>query len=366
MGLANAFTAIADDASALWFNPAGIAFQDGAQVMIGGTLIIPSVDFTSNASNTPTTLGTTSSISNQVFFPPHLYVSYNAPGGRISYGIGVNSPFGLTTEWPTTAPFAAAAQYGRLEAINVNPNVAFKINDNFSIAAGVDYALMYNVDFNGTALRQNFNGDGWGWNAGVLYKTDKFGLGASYRSEIKVDATGQSRNAAGVSTNTITVTEPDMLNIGVAFLPTPDLTLSIDVDWVNWKKFKELAFTYTPSLPGVGTSLTVPENWKATTSFKFGAEWRYAENMRARAGYEFDPSPVKDADFTSLLPDNDRHAFVVGYGYDFNESATIDLAYMYVYFKDRNQTTSTGTNIVRNGLYEEGVHLVGVSLSHRF
>ncbi len=365
MGMANAFTAIADDASALWFNPAGIAFQEGAQVLVGGTVIIPKVDFTSNSSNT-VAIGTTSSISDQVFFPPHLYVSYNAPDGRISYGIGVNSPFGLTTEWPTTAPFAGAAQYGRLEAINVNPNLAFKVNDNFSIAAGVDYALMYNVDFNGTALRQNFDGDGWGWNAALLYKTDQFGFGVSYRSKIKVDATGKSRNAVAESANAITVTDPEMLNIGVAFLPNPDWTVSFDVDWVNWKRFTALSFTYTPALTGVGASLSVPENWKATTAFRAGAEWRYAKNMRIRAGYEFDPTPVKDEDFSPLLPDNDRHAFALGYGYDFSDHATLDLAYMYVLFLDRNQTASTGTNIVRNGLYEEDVHLIGISFSYSF
>jgi len=51
---------------------------------------------------------------------------------------------------------------------------------------------MYQVDFDGTALRQNFSGDGWGFNVAALYKAEAFSVGVSYRSSVKIKANGTS------------------------------------------------------------------------------------------------------------------------------------------------------------------------------
>ncbi|MFC1542478.1 OmpP1/FadL family transporter [Pseudomonadota bacterium] len=367
MGVGHAFTAIADDPTANWFNPAGLAFQDGHAVTVGGVVVLPKVDFSSNTSNPfhPTT----SSVDKKVLFVPHTYVAGTSDELGISYGIGINAPFGLEMEWPTTAVFSGAAQYGRLQAVNINPNIAIKVSDELALALGIVYANMYKVDFNGTALPQNFKGDGWGFNAALLYKTEKFNIGVSYRSDVKIKAKGTSTHTATATTsaNSITVTMPDMLSIGVAFHPTDRWTVSADADWVNWKKFKELAFTYTPALAGGALpSLTAPENWKATWAFRLGAEWAYSDTMRARIGYTYDPTPISDVEFTPLLPGNDRQALHLGYGVDLSDQATLDLAYIYVLVATRNQTVSTGTNIVRNGTYKSDVHLLGASLTYHF
>lgn len=367
MGMGHAVTAVADNPSANWFNPAGLAFQEGHAMTVGGTLILPKVDFSSNTSNP--LHPTSASADKKTLLVPHAYVAGTSEDFGISYGIGINAPFGLEMEYPTTAAFAGAAQYARLQAVNVNPNVAIKVNDSLSVAVGLDYVNMYQVDFNGTALKQNFSGDGLGYNVAALYKTDAFNIGISYRSEVKIKANGTSTLTATSQTvnNTITVTMPDTLNIGVAFHPADRWTISADADWVNWKKFDQLAFTYTPTLGGVGTSLTVPENWKATWAYRLGAEWAYSDTMRARFGYTYDPSPIKDVDFTPLLPGNDRQAVHLGYGVDLSDQATIDLAYIYVWLSDRNQTASLApSNFVRNGTYKSSIHLFGASLTYHF
>lgn len=367
MGMAHAFTAVADDPTANWFNPAGLAFQKGHAVTVGGVVVMPTVDFVANASNP--LAPSTASADKKTLFVPHTYIAGTNDDLGISYGLGINAPFGLEMEWPTTAVFAGAAQYGRLQAVNVNPNVAYRVNDELAVAFGVDYVNMYKVDFNGTALTQNFNGDGWGFNAAALYKTDQFNVGISYRSEVKIKAKGTSTHTATATTsaNAITVTMPDMLNIGVAFHPAESWTISADADWVNWKKFKELAFTYTPPLAFGGLpSLTVPENWKATWAFRLGAEWAYSDSMRARLGYTYDPTPISNLEFTPLLPGNDRQALHIGYGVDISDQATLDFAYTYVMVATRNQTVSTGTNIVRNGTYDSNVHLAAASLTYHF
>jgi len=365
MGMGNAFTAVADDPTANWYNPAGLAFQ-GTAVTVGGLAVMPKVDFTSNASNPLP--ASTSSADKKTIFIPHAYMVI-ATDSDLTAGIGINAPFGLEMRWPTTAVFSGAAEYGRLQAVNVNGNVAFKLSDSFAVAAGVDFADMYKVDFNGTALKQNFKGTGWGYNLAALYKSEMFNAGVSYRSSVKIKAKGRSTLTAVPMTvnNVITVTMPDMLNVGVAFHPTKQWTLSADADWVNWKKFDKLAFTYSAALPTIGTSLSVAENWKATWAFRMGAEWAWSDTMRARLGYTYDPTPIDPVNFTPLLPGNDRQAIHVGYGVDLTDQATLDFAYVYVWLADRNQTASLApSNWVRNGRYKSTIHLAAASLTYRF
>ena len=113
MGMANAFTAVADDASALWYNPAGLAFAKSGQVIAGGVLIAPNMRHTSNA-------GVGTSAKNDLALVPHLYISDIQEDTGIAWGLGVNAPFGTKMEWPTTAPFAANALFGNLEGLIIN------------------------------------------------------------------------------------------------------------------------------------------------------------------------------------------------------------------------------------------------------
>ncbi|RLL51016.1 long chain fatty acid transport protein [Mariprofundus sp. EBB-1] len=368
MGMGNAFTAVADDPSANWFNPAGLSFQEGAAVTVGGVVVLPSVDFAPNASNL-NPAATSASADKKTIVVPHTYLTIGTASG-LTAGIGINAPFGLEMQWPTTAAFASGAEYGRLQAVNVNGNVAFKLSDHFAVAAGVDFVDMYKVDFNGTALKQNFKGTGWGYNVAALYKSELFNAGVSYRSSVKIKSNGSSTTIApffpaSTANNSITVTMPDLLNIGLAVHPTEQWTVSFDADWVNWKKFDKLAFTYSPTL-SIGTSLSVPEKWKAVWALRVGAEWAYSDTMRARMGYTYDPTPISAPEFTPLLPGNDRQAVHIGYGVDLSDQATIDLAYTFVWLMDRHQTQSTGTNALRNGTYKTTIHLAAASLTYHF
>lgn len=377
-GMGNAFTAVADDASAAWYNPAGLAFVEGKNLMLGSdVIIVPSTDFVSNANN-PFGSGIPASSASKTFFVPHVYFSYTNPDSKLSASLGANSPFGLETDWPITTPFATSATFSRINMVNLNANVTFRVSDRLAIAGGVDYASAYNVDLNNTVQDMSGDGDGWGGNAALFYKGDNFNLGVSYRSRISVDVDGTAiggpflggfaGQTAAVSTN---VTLPDQINAGLAWMPNDAWTLSFDVDWVNWKTFDSIDITYAPSVLGTvitgGTNLlVVPENWDSTVAFRAGAEWKYSPTMRARFGYTFDPTPVNDPEYTPAIPDTDRHLFSVGYGYDMSENATIDLAYMFVYFTDRTQTASTGTDAVKNGSYKASAHVIAASLAYRF
>ena len=176
VGMADAFTAVADDASAVWYNPAGVAFQQAPQISLGGVdIYIPAIDFVSNAANPILPPATRARSKRQNAIVPQLYLSYVTPASDISFGLGVNSPFGLETDWTGTA-LANASTLSRIQMINVNPMLAYKITDHLAVAIGLDYAYVKSVDLNNAILTQHGHGDGWGGNIGILYQQPLFSL----------------------------------------------------------------------------------------------------------------------------------------------------------------------------------------------
>ncbi|HXH71597.1 MAG TPA: outer membrane protein transport protein [Mariprofundaceae bacterium] len=374
-GMGGAFTGLADDPSALWFNPAGIAFQEGISGTAGFDVLMPTNKFT------PAT-GVTYTANKKTFVTPQGYLVYNTDALPVALGLGINTPFGLSTDWRNTgAPFTATGTpalfpatvtFSQIEMLNFNPSVAYRINDKLSIAVGATYYYVNKVHLDNQILLLGGNGDGWGGNVAVMYKDGPVGFGVSYRSRVKAKINGTAIGAgplaaAGSTSASTSVTFPDMVNVGLSYRLSDAWLLSADVDWVNWKTFDKITVNYVPStLTGAlgATTSTIPENWKATTSFRLGAEWDFAANMRARVGYVYDPSPINAVDFSPRLPGNDRQLFNIGYGYDLGKKTTIDLAYSYVLLNNRNQTASAAP--FYNGTYKSDVHIVAASLTHHF
>ena len=131
--LAGALVARADDPSALFFNPAGITQLPGLQIMAGATFIMPSTDVTTTSR---TGAVTTSTVDN-TWIPAHLYATYQATD-KVWLGLGIFSPFGLGTEFPEDWPGKYNSYKAVIQTIVVNPNIAFKVNDKFSFALGLD------------------------------------------------------------------------------------------------------------------------------------------------------------------------------------------------------------------------------------
>jgi len=374
-GLANAFAGVADDPSALWFNPAGVAFQDGSAIMANADVIVPTHEFTDT--------GGTYETKDEVFFVPQAYVVYKNDDWPVILGLAVNSPFGLSTDWSSSgAPFSTAAAgaqsvtFSALEAVHINPNIIYRIDDHWAVAAGVAYYNAYNVNLDNALLFIDADGDGWGGNAALFYHRDKFNFGVSYRSKVKLDIKGTARGGAllgplaGVTSGATTdLTLPDLVAVGASHRWSEWL-VSAEVDWVNWSEFDSIDIAFAPSAlnAATGTSTSIPENWDDTVAFRLGVQWDYLPNMRARAGYTYDPTPIVDADFSPRLPGNDRQLFTIGHGMDLmGGKATVDLAYVFVLLDDRTQAASAGGGrVLYNGQYESHTHLFSGAFTYRF
>lgn len=395
MAMGGAFVALANDATAVFHNPAGIAFLEGTQVSVGTTLIIPSSTLTMPGIGlVDPSYATSYEKESQVFFPSTVYITHKF-SDRIVAGFGFFSPYGLGAKWPADYPLRYIAVKDDMKTFFFNPTIAIKLSDNLSIGAGVSY-IYSTLSFELAQLiilapgpppvtadvpvTLEANGDGWGLNAGLLYKGEKFSLGFNWRGSIKIDYTegdlalDLSEVAPGISlpgTASTAFSFPHILGVGATIQLTDQLLLTADIHYILWSSFDE--FTVEVDVPGLEAiyppgfeDTIVEENWEDSFTFRGGLQYMVNENFSLRAGFLYDQTPQPVETMDPLLPDADRWAFTGGFGYKSGRFA-VDVAYQYEPFKDR---TSPNRDVYPAGLgegtYSTTAHLISVSIGFMF
>jgi long-chain fatty acid transport protein len=413
MGMGNAFTAQADDPSALFYNPAGIAFLKGTQVNVGSTtLYVPSTEFSGTAplsGTAPTNVGTTSvfeKAKQDIFIAPTVYVTHTFEGAPLSLGLGINAIYPLAKTWDESSAFRAEVMNISVKPINIQPTLAYRFDSlNLAIAAGVDitYAqvamrkMAYapnpaiansayelgTMDLDGTATDV-------GYNLGLKWKPlDSLSFGAAYRSKIDLHIDGTANflattpagfNMIGMTTAATSpysrtrvtsdvstdITLPSSLGLGVAWQPNDKTTLEFDAEWTEWSSFEKLEFNFAGPQFANFNNRPKPLKWKDVWCYKLGGQYAVTKNLDMRLGYMYDKNPIPDATLGPVLPDADRHSFSIGQGIH-NDMFSLDLAYMWTHFVDRtvnnqNMAEMTGAN----GTYKSDVHLFGASVTVKF
>lgn len=372
IGMSNALVANTDELGALPYNPANMAFHEENGLVAGLTYI--GYDLKVDTSVQGAGGGSYDSTGRDTFWVPNLYVM--APGyGKVSFGIGVNSPFGLETGWSeTTFPnFGGAASVAspatsRIEMININPNIAYEINDTTSLALGVDYYQLRDIMLNTAAFKIEGTGQDFGWNIGFTKKFDKWNLGLSYRSSVKVGINGTLNDTVGATSS---VEFPDMLQLGAFYQASDKWGIELDVERTGWSSFDKLVI----SAPAAGQTITSTNNWDDTWALRLGAIYAINAKTNLLLGYSYDETGQPDQYFSARVPDNDRQLLSVGVTHDY-AGWTLEASYMYVMVDDRNVNSSTayipgttadanGTDAY-NGTYESSVNLLGIGLSTKF
>ncbi len=360
-GLGNAYAgaaATAEDASTIFFNPAGLTRVKGTQGILAGHLIIPSAKFTNNGSTLRNgTTALTGGVDNggEVAFVPNTYASYQATD-QVFFGIGINAPFGLKTEYNKNWVGRYHATLTDMVTVNVNPTVAVKLNNHMSIGAGLNIQYVHvkygnQMDFGnmlGIGLAQTLDGSvmnkgdsfGFGFNLGALVEpTDKTRFGIAYRSRIKHDLKGDG-DFSGVPGPlvgtfydmpiTADVTLPDTLSFSAYHEFHPQWAVMADATWTNWSLFKEVRIKYASGLQGVTTN-----NWKDSWRYSLGLTYSPAPAWKVRAGVAYDQSPVPNPEHrTPRIPCDDRIWAALGLTYAASKSITVDAGYVHIFVKD--------------------------------
>jgi long-chain fatty acid transport protein len=367
MGMSSAFVGQADDASAVWYNPAGMTQLDGTRISGGLVAIYP----TFTHENTD---GTTDVGERKWHYPILLYATHKL-NDSISLGFGVNNPFGLSTNWSPTSETSQVATLSDIKTTDFNPNIAVKVNDRFSVAAGVDFvqldATLHNIKNIGILVDSRLSGagNGWGGNVAALYKvSDSVSTGLSYRSRvhIKVDGTAELLGVMNAPAST-RITLPDLAQWGVSYKASDKLTLNADLGYTWWSTYDKIVIS---SNNANFDQVTSDKEWKNVWNVRVGGQYKLSDTWKLRAGLQYDQNPVPDAHFETRVPDSDRYGVSVGTGYTVG-NLTVDLAYLYLYFSNRNIADSTADDATTNtnslnGTYKADVHVVAVNVGYKF
>ena len=376
-GLGNSYAggaAVAEDASTIFFNPAGMTRLPGRQVVGALNAIRPKIEFTNSGSTLAPAqgaFGDNGGDAGDWALVPNLYLSWQL-SDRWFVGVGVNAPFGLKTEYDPSWVGRFHSIESEFKSINVNPSVAFKLSDAVSLGFGVNWqraeaTLTNAVNYAAgaaaacvpqpacagptvaglTALGMNegvatikADDNSWGWNAGALFTLpSNTRIGITYRSEIKHELDGSTSFsnrpaalAAALPDGSITATIklPAMASWSIFHQPNPKWDLMADITWTQWSNLEALNIVRTS-----GTLLTtLPLQWEDTWRFSAGVNYHHSGEWTFRFGTAFDQTPVHDTDRSPRLPDGDRIWASIGAQYRLSKQAAFDFGYAHLFVKD--------------------------------
>ena len=408
-GLGNAgagSAAVAENASTIFYNPAGLTQLQAREVSIGGTLVKTNFEFSNDGSSVGA-LGTAGDGGNggNLGFVPNAYMSW-AVTKDIYLGLGIGAPFGLKTEYDNPWKGAAHSVSFDIKTININPTVAWRATDWMSLGFGINWqkvdaeyirsTAVSNAGLRDTTVTLKLSDDAWGWNAGALFNLGPATkLGVSYRSTIKYETTGDvsvsgngtpvsngtaaSLNASGATSDAkASIKMPDTLIISATHKLNNQWELLGDVSWTGWSSIPKVDIMRTSGLRNGTLAQVLDTEFRDTWRFAVGTTYTMNDAWKIKLGLAYDQTPVKGPDTRlTSLPDNNRTWFSAGVQWKPSKMTALDLGATYLYLKDAeinnnqsvtvtNSTTAAANRGTVKGTYSDSAFLVGAQFSMAF
>jgi long-chain fatty acid transport protein len=427
IGTAFAGTAAeADDATTLFFNPAGMSSLTEAQAiaLASGIEITSQLHSSGSVPAFGQPLGGSGGDAGDLNVVPGAYLVVPL-AARLTAGIGVNAPFGLALEYDAGWVGRFQALRSEIETLNVNPALSYRLNEHVAIGAGISYQriqaeLTNAVNYSAVvaqgigqlvasgqlppsqapaliAANAGLEGDArvrgddtaWGFNFGALFDvTDATRIGISYRSAIDYEVGGTIRfappgtvpNPLGASIVaaasaqgaplasgpvSVQLKLPDSATVSLHQQFTPHFALLADVAWTGWSTVQELRIVRDS---GATVSVT-PERWRDVFRYALGATYELSDALTLRAGVAYDNTPVPDATRTPRLPDPDRTWATLGMRWKPAPALAIEAGYAHLFSEDVPLDQSAGnpaaSGIVR-GEQVSDIDILSVQLTYGF
>jgi len=386
MGLAAAYVAHTMGADAAYYNPANMSFMGDKNYIDGGVTL---ARLPSNVYTLIPPISGESEVENLLI--PNLH--YVAPAiGDFRWGVSLTVPGGLTKRWETPFQKASSEEF-TLEIIELNPSVAYKIADNFSVAAGLRVIYSEGVVKSNSAdataygfpvnVARDMEGDTveFGYNLALTYKpTSDINFAVTYRSNVDLKEEGTAiLSYDGVADPAygadVTVPLPATLNIAVSKTWDKKFTLEFDYERAFWSEYKTLDFNYDRAVvnPVLAGAFDAPKarDWKDVNIFRVGATIKMDNKLTAMMGFSIDNSPAPVETLGFELPDSDSKNFSMGFRYQQNESLSWGAALLYSSkeaitlqlgaHEDANSVLNNG-----GGFSEGGAFLTTVGVAYEF
>lgn len=383
-GMGNAYAggaAAAEDASTIFFNPAGMTYIEGTQAVSALHLIKPNIEFHDSGSikafGLPPRGDEGPNAGGLAFVPNFYFMTVISP--TIKMGIGVSAPFGLKTEYGDEWVGRFQADKSELKTININPSIAFKVNDQLSLGFGVSAMLakatltrqVNRVVAPETEVEIKGNDWGFGFNLGALYQvTENTRIGLAYRSKVEQHLEDRSKSPLVAALNTkvkADITLPENFSVSAFSQLNDSWDLMGDVTWTRWSRFKELRIDFANATSDAVTL----ENWENTLRYSVGVNYHYSDAIKLRAGVAFDEEAIKDEFRTARIPGNDRKWLSMGVGWRITPATKLDVGYSHLFISDTkiddDQTSAAeGFNGRLRGDFKASVDILSLQLTHNF
>ena len=408
--MGNAFaggSAVANDASTIYFNPAGMT-RLHTQLVAGAHLIMTSAKFDGSATDPagfPVSGGNGGDAGGNGVVP-NLYFSTPLGDGLFA-GIGINVPFGLSTEYNDGWKGRYQAIESEVKTVNINPSLAYKVNNQFSVGVGVslqyiDAKLTQSLDQGslcaptqaqlqalgvpgadpancaglvpqGSDGFAKVEGDNWagGYNLGILYEpTRSTRVGLSYRSKVNQQLTGKGRfnsilpqfSSFGIFVKTdisADIDVPQSASMSIYHDVSSRWSVMADATWTGWDNFDELRIKYDSFQPDT----VIDENWEDVWRYSLGVDFRYNSDWTFRVGTAYDETPIKDREHrTARIPGEDRIWASLGFGYQITPTIGIDVGYSHLFIDDPKINSGTPTTGNINGKYDADVDIISAQV----
>jgi long-chain fatty acid transport protein len=415
-GLGNAFAgggAIAEDASTIFFNPAGMTYLPDNQLVMAAHAIRPSAEFNNNGSHSArglTTEGSDGGNAGDWAFAPNIYFA-KALNNNVRLGVGINTPFAYKTDYDKGWVGRYQALKTELKTININPSIAFKASDKISLGLGfsairtaaeltnaVDFGTICATALGGCGIGATYQtndgfarvtGDDWGfgWNAGAIFQiTNATRLALAYRSAVhqKLEGHADFNNVpaafalspaltAGFANGSVSakLTTPDSTSASIFHQINHQWDVMADLTWTHWSVFHDQTVIRTSGALAGRILSSVPQNWDNTIRASLGASYRYNDALKLRAGLAYDQSPVSLEFRTPRTPNTGRTWLSLGANYRFTPTSSMDVGYTHIFVNNAplNKTTDTSIAVLRDtvkGNYDSDVNILSVQFTHTF
>lgn len=305
---AGAFVAQSDDASSISFNPAGLVQIKNGELMFGFTYLYSKTEYRE-----------LSGIYNKKYNPsflPYLYYVPDLENNKFKFGIGINFPYGQSTEWPKdvilywSSQYPSVPFYSNLQTIKVSPAFSFKFNENFSFGFSPDIycskLTIKSLDQMGGITKIDVIGQNIGGNLGFLYKNNNLRLGASYKPSFKIKYDGDITfsNIGNFDCKT-ELKFPERYTIGIAFYPSSNFKIELDVENFDFSNFKKIPIEIASPYPFIPSYTEILKNWKKVNNLYFGIEYSMKENIKLKCGMANIKTPIPESTWEPSLPDAD-------------------------------------------------------------
>jgi long-chain fatty acid transport protein len=381
VALSSAYVANAHGADASYYNPANMAFETGnGSFEIDLSYIhLTSTRFEGTVATDPTGSTSASSKKENFLIPTFYYVSPAVDNFR--FGLTLTSPVGLTKRWEDQ-PAKASAEEFSLITYEINPTLAYKVNEKFSVAAGLrmiysDGAVKSTAPVASASFARDMEGDGldFGYNIALTYKPVKeLALAATYRSKIDLDIEGDARlsNSIGGFYSgpvSICIPAPATLNLAAAYTFNEKTTIEFVYDKAYWSKYKTLDFDYQGDKTNFATlqavfDAPIDKSWKDTDSYRLGVTHKYDSDWTVMAGLVYFETPVPEKTLSFELPDSKGMAYSVGARHALSEEIEIGASFMYA---DReNRTVSNNDNGINGTFSDTAVYFLSLGVEYKF